>query len=188
MNTPTTILTLAEEPQVIQAGVAGNAHWRNLHRFYSYVRQEGTCWIWTGSFYTQDGQPTYGQIWLDGRRVSAHRASYLLHKGPIPDGKDVLHSCDVKACVNPLHLRPGTHAENLAEAAERHGNWARYGENHGRAKLTQVQVDAIREARARGAKQSALAAQYGVSQVAISKIVRGLAWTKRPADKAEAAA
>ncbi|APX88661.1 hypothetical protein BV394_02040 [Brevirhabdus pacifica] len=54
-----------------------------------------------------------------GSVVSAHRFSYELHKGTIPDGLEILHSCDVKHCVNPDHLRAGSHAENMAEAAER---------------------------------------------------------------------
>lgn len=49
----------------------------------------------------------------------AHRLSYELHKGPIPDGLQILHSCDVKNCINPDHLRVGTHSENMAEAADR---------------------------------------------------------------------
>jgi len=61
----------------------------------------------------------YGVIKVFGRFVGAHRFSYELHKGPVPDGMEILHSCDVKACINPDHLRAGSHAENMAEAGER---------------------------------------------------------------------
>lgn len=148
-------------------------------RLLKHVLITPTCWLWTGSFYTQFGQPTYGQFWLDGKRTGAHRASYILHKGPIPEGLDVLHSCDIKACVNPDDLHAGTHRQNIAEARERRGNWSLAGEYHGRAKLTQANVDAIRAALAQGARQADLAARYGVSQVHISHIARGTRWAKR---------
>lgn len=73
------------------------------------------CWLWEGAKYGNG----YGWIKSFGRIVSAHRFSYELHKGPIPDGMHILHSCDVKHCVNPDHLRTGTHAENMVEAGER---------------------------------------------------------------------
>lgn len=73
------------------------------------------CWIWTGHTYSNG----YGVLKVFGKDVSAHRYSYQLHKGPIPDGMEILHSCDVRGCINPDHLRVGTHQENMAEAAER---------------------------------------------------------------------
>lgn len=82
----------------------------------SYKTNETSgCWIWTGAKY-QNG---YGWIKAFGKVVSAHRFSYELYKGPIPDGMHILHSCDIKDCVNPDHLRSGTHAENMIEAHER---------------------------------------------------------------------
>lgn len=90
-----------------------------------YVLDERAgCWIWQG----QTDANGYGQIKAFGKIVSAHRLSYELHKGPIADGMHILHSCDVKRCVNPDHLRAGTHAENMAEAASR--NRMRRGEDH----------------------------------------------------------
>lgn len=77
--------------------------------------QDTGCWLWDGSKYPNG----YGWIKVFGRPVSAHRFSYELHNGPIPEGMEILHSCDTKNCVNPDHLRAGTHEENMAEAASR---------------------------------------------------------------------
>lgn len=79
------------------------------------VSPDTGCWLWDGATYANG----YGWIKAFGKVVSVHRFSYELHNGPIPDGLHILHSCDVRHCVNPDHLRPGTHQENMAEAAER---------------------------------------------------------------------
>lgn len=84
-------------------------------RFWSKVDKSGDCWVWTA--YVQDSG--YGWFRLQGRSVRAHRVSYELANGPIPEGLYVLHSCDNKLCVKPEHLRVGTHAENVREAVER---------------------------------------------------------------------
>jgi len=85
-------------------------------RFSRSWREVGCgCWIWTKSF-AQNG---YGQLKVFGKMTAAHRFAFELYKGPIPAGGHILHSCDNKACVNPAHLRCGTHQENMREAAER---------------------------------------------------------------------
>ncbi|WP_435266563.1 HNH endonuclease signature motif containing protein [Shinella sp. BE166] len=81
-----------------------------------YTENDKTgCWEWTGHKYRNG----YGVLKVFGRDVSAHRYSYELHNGPIKAGFSILHSCDNKSCINPEHLRQGTHAENMAEAKER---------------------------------------------------------------------
>lgn len=73
------------------------------------------CWVWKGHTYSNG----YGVLKVFGKDVSAHRYSYELHKGSIPPGMDILHSCDNRKCINPEHLRAGTHQENMEEAARR---------------------------------------------------------------------
>lgn len=74
----------------------------------------GDCWVWTGYI----GTKGYGQfhIMLNGRKAKrdAHRVSFAIFHGEIPEGMTVDHTCRNTRCVNPAHLRLLTHAENTA--------------------------------------------------------------------------
>ena len=70
------------------------------------------CWIWMG--YLNSGG--YGSFYVDGQLRSAHRVSWELHYGPIPEGLNVCHHCDVPGCVNPDHLFVGTQKDNIRDA------------------------------------------------------------------------
>lgn len=70
------------------------------------------CWIFTG-YVDELG---YGIIAETKRkRIKAHRAAYAAFKCEIPTGMDIMHACDLRCCINPEHLTPGTHAENMAD-------------------------------------------------------------------------
>lgn len=64
----------------------------------------------------------YGRVRFGRKSIGAHRASYMAFKGPISEGLWVLHSCDIRCCVNPYHLRLGTAADNAKDCAERWRN------------------------------------------------------------------
>lgn len=148
-------------------------------RFWKHVDKSGECWIWTASF-----QGWYGQIKSDGNSViGAHRASWIIHNGPIPDGLWVLHRCDNPACVNPDHLFLGTHDDNMRDMAEKgrqglvnHPERAPRGERNRHAKLSESDVLTIRTAHASGVGTTALSRQYGVYETTIADIVSRRTW------------
>lgn len=150
-------------------------------RFWRFVDKTDGCWLWTGG-----GQPNkgYGYFGIaSGRSVLAHRMSYRLAYGDIPDGMWVLHRCDVRRCVNPAHLFLGDRADNMRDAAnkgrcnfQQDPSIVRRGEAHYKARLTQSSVDEIRRRYCAGEKQRKLAAEFGVSQATISCVVNYLQW------------
>lgn len=85
-----------------------------IERLMSKVSPEPNsgCWLWMGSM----GRHGYGNISVDvdgvWRTTRVHRASYRLHRGPIPDELGLDHKCRVTLCVNPDHLRPATVKQN----------------------------------------------------------------------------
>lgn len=81
------------------------------HRYMSKIKKTATCWLWQGEI-TNEG---YGRFWFKGRMQSAHRYMHEWKKGPIPADKVVMHSCDVRHCVNPDHLGLGTSQDNVED-------------------------------------------------------------------------
>ena len=79
------------------------------------------CWIWQAC----TGTNGYGLFRVDGRMFKAHRFAYELFVGPIPDGLELDHLCRVRTCVNPEHLDPVTHAENVRRGESGKVNGAR---------------------------------------------------------------
>jgi hypothetical protein len=128
------------------------------------------CWLWTGAMILD-----YGVLTVDTVQHRVHRYVYEQLVGVIPAGWLVCHRCDVRACVNPAHLFVGTHADNMADMVAK-GRQAR-GEENGRAKLTEGDVEAIREAYWSSADSvSGLSRKYGVSRTQIRHVVRGEQW------------
>lgn len=107
------------------------------------IKREGltNCWTWTGS---TDGRLAsgegYGKFCFNNKSVRAHRVAYMLTNGEIGEGLCIMHICDNPQCVNPEHLRQGTHIENMRDkVAKGRCNAAKYP----RDRLTNEQVLAI---------------------------------------------
>lgn len=144
-------------------------------RFWSFVDKSNLCWEWKGV-----ATRRYATFRTDsGRYVGAHRFSWELANGPIPDGLFVCHTCDNPTCVNPEHLFLGTPKQNMADmvAKGRCGNRGRgarsRGEEHGQAKLSDSDVAEVRRLYAAGSSQDQIAKTFSVSQRHVSRIVRG---------------
>ena len=145
-----------------------------VDRFWAQVDKSGECWTWTG-YLTKKG---YGSITWGKRQRPAHRVSWMIHFGEIPEGLVVRHRCDNPPCVRPDHLELGTVGDNVGDMWER-GNPvipALRGGQHPRAKLTDEQVAEIKRLRASGVTAPAIAEQFGVSKWTVYKIGEGTRW------------
>lgn len=80
-------------------------------RFWKKVSPEPNsgCWLWTACVFPAG----YGKLMVEGKTESAHRVSYRMHVGEIPDGLELDHLCRVRCCVNPDHLEPVTRSVNV---------------------------------------------------------------------------
>lgn len=135
------------------------------------------CWEWTGSKRCGYGRMIIGSRKNGTRRsVSAHRVSYELTYGEIPDGMEVCHKCDNPCCVNPNHLFLGTRQDNIDDRERKGRNKPPIGEKNGRAKLTKTDVLEIIERRAQGVSFQKLANEYGVCKKTVQDAVNGKHW------------
>jgi hypothetical protein len=143
-----------------------------LQRFESkYSPEPNTgCWLWMGSVMNSG----YGRFCVGYHDSSAHRHSYEIFVGEIPEGMSVLHRCDTKLCVNPRHLFLGTQDTNMKDMASK-GRSCKGSKNAG-AKLGESSVIEIRRLINDGLSQQEIASQFGVTFQAISSISRGITW------------
>jgi hypothetical protein len=126
------------------------------------------CWIWMKSV---GGPMGYG---MAGRHGRAHRLSWIVHRGPIPEGLNVLHKCDTPSCVNPEHLFLGTHADNMRDSSEKGRQYDRRGEKNPKARITPDQVRMIRECPLSLRKT---AAKLGIPFGTVADVRKGRTWS-----------
>lgn len=138
----------------------------NFHIFYD-VSALG-CWEWNRSFFVKTG---YGRIKVGNKTRLAHRLSYEIHRGDIPAGMLVCHTCDNRKCVNPDHLFLGDHQANTDDCAQKGRRANLKGVQCPWSKLSVHQVQEIRRRYAQGETQLALGVEFGVSQTNVGRIV-----------------
>jgi hypothetical protein len=144
-------------------------------RFWPKVRKTNGCWEWVGARWQgKFKELRYGKFSVDGRPRPAHRISWELNRGPIPEGMLVLHRCDNQGCVRPDHLYLGTHADNTRDAIER--NRMCHGERIWTHKLTAKDVPLIRAMAAAGVSAEKIGPHFGVVGRTVRYILEGRSW------------
>lgn len=138
--------------------------------FNERVEKTDGCWIWKGSKISRG----YGSFHSDGygKRISAHRLSWKLHKGEIPKGLVIRHKCNNPICVNPDHLLLGTLKDNSRDRIEA-GNSCK-GIKNTKSKLNEKQVTEIKNSLKLGEK--GIAKKYGISRSTICSIKQNRTW------------
>jgi hypothetical protein len=154
-------------------GLNTKSDWGDKFLAYMNEGHPDECWEWTGP---RNGAG-YGSMNVARVAWTAHRLSYALHHGDIPDGAFVCHRCDNPPCVNPAHLYAGTAADNNRDREERQRLLHPVGEDVPVSVLTNQQVREIRSLVASGERHATLAARFGVCKATISHIVTGRNWS-----------
>jgi hypothetical protein len=147
-------------------------------RFWKFVKNSShnECWEWTGT----QNHSGYGLYTVgDGKRRrkthSAHRYSWVLKFGPVPDGLFVCHRCDNRSCVNPDHLFLGTAKDNMVDASDKMR--MSHGEHHHETTLTEEMVTALRAEYATTGKSTRdLAQEFGISPSSAWRIINRKTW------------
>ena len=141
-----------------------------VERFWSKVDKSGDCWVWTAG----TSPLGYGRIYVNpGGPQLAHRVSWQLAHGLIPEGLYVCHHCDNPPCVRPEHLYVGTDLDNVRDMMNRGRGFRARGDQHGKTKLSEEQVQEIHRLRRSGLLQREIADRFGVHSAHISRVLNG---------------
>lgn len=145
-------------------------------RFLSKVCKTEFCWVWVAG--VRSKKTGYGAFRLGDDVIDAHRMSYLLFVGEIPNGLLVCHSCDNRKCVNPDHLFLGTTLDNMRDAKQK-------GRLKGikrspyirKRKTSDQQLAEMRALSSQGVSYEEIAKRFSVDPRYVSRVVRGI-WFK----------
>ena len=127
-----------------------------FYRFISVPENENLCWLWRGSFMTKN-QPQFS---IGKKNFIASRVSYEIHKGEVPQGMLVCHTCDNPRCVNPDHLFLGTHKDNVQDMINKNRRFKL--QLGGKPPITKELIASIRLALANKIKKTVIKSRYNV--------------------------
>ena len=134
-----------------------------LKRFLKFVLvMDNGCHEWQSVIH-RDG---YGKFYFRGKQIQAHRVSYQLQVGEIPEKLYVCHTCDNRKCVNPLHLYVGTPKQNCKDRAERCNKW-------GNTKTPFETVQECKRLYTLGWSQQKIANHFKINQPQVSRYIKG---------------
>lgn len=156
-----------------------NTHGSLEARFWRKVDKTGDCWEWTGN-----KKPVgYGAIQEGGKgskSLLAHRVSYQIHKGEIPDGMVVMHSCDNRGCVNPDHLSIGTYSENTLDAIQKGRFPCNLPEpKSGATHRLAISIEKAKAIKGAEGTQTELSRAFAVDRTVVRAIKNGTHWSCR---------
>lgn len=168
---------MAEFSAILQNESVQRRFWEKVHK-----RGPDECWEWK----TRSGRRDYGCFSINGKPQRAHRVSWIMHFGEIPEGLFVCHSCDNPPCINPRHLWLGTAQDNVVDMVRKGRGYSPIsqgvkirkakGEAHGSAKLNNEKVLEIRRRLNAGERDERLGLEFGVGRTAIRYIRTGRRW------------
>lgn len=144
--------------------------------FWAKVDRSGgsdACWPWLRAI---DGAG-YGAVRINYKLYKAHRLSWILTHGELPDGMHVCHHCDNPPCANPAHLFLGTPLDNMRDREQKGRHNPARGERNSKARLTELQVRAIFAARQSGERARDIAKRFGVAKSTVEVIYAGTSWS-----------
>lgn len=150
------------------------------NKFWPKVKVAGAdeCWEWQAAIQRATGYGLIGKGGFGAGSEGAHRVSYRMHIGEIPQGMVVMHACDNRRCVNPKHLRLGTYRDNtrdmIAKGRRRLAQEVKRGEQLPQSKLTEDMIRAIRAETGLTFKQ--LGEKYGIGAAQAHKIFTRQSW------------
>ena len=148
----------------------------SLERFWKNVDKtpghgpRGNCWLKP----IGNKRTGYSQFWYNGTNHLAHRWLFRRLNGQLLKRQQVMHSCDVRNCVNPAHLQKGTPKQNMHDMIVKGRN--KKHERHPMAKLSWEQVSEIRQRRAAGETIVSLGKRFGVHHSQISNVANQKHW------------
>ena len=144
-----------------------SAKFGEAQAFIRNIPETDHCVYWPFYLYANG----YGYVFFQDADRPAHRVSLILACGKDHPGLDASHTCHIRRCVNPRHLKWKTRSENLLDRA--YGGTVNRGENNGKAKLTRADVASIHKDKR---VQHVIAKDYGIAQATVSKIKLGQRW------------